>query len=137
MIRFVDDDDEPPVCIDDKTETGCQNVERDGMFGNDENVGIEHIAGAGCTRGSGYNGNMISLQEMKGCRAIQCLMKKEAGWQPEADDEDFELESEYFLSGIGDGSPDESSLSDLSAVRHGVVDILVSNLPEFVNVSPV
>jgi hypothetical protein len=64
---------------------------------------------------------------MKGCRAVQSLLTKDESWVPEPDDQDFELESNYFLTGVGDGSPDEAPLEDISPVRHGVDSIFISN----------
>jgi len=54
-------------------------------------------------------------------------LKKKPDWQPEEGDNDFELTSEYFLTGISDGSPDEDILRDLKPVRHGIEDVGVSN----------
>ena len=88
----------------------------------------EHLAGPGCVSHSGYSGHRISLAEMKGCRAIQCLVKKNANWTPEDDDQDFELEGDYFLSGIGEGSPDMTPLEDIKPVRHGVERIYINNI---------
>ena len=87
----------------------------------------EHIAGPGCVATAGYSGHRISLAEMKGCRAVQCLVKKDADWMPEDDDQDFEFEGAFFLTGFGDGSPDESPLEDINPVRHGVDNILTNN----------
>lgn len=42
---------------------------------------------------------------MKGCSTLQCLVKKAADWKPEGDDHDFELTSDYFLSGLGGYTP--------------------------------
>jgi len=45
---------------------------------------------------------------MKGCRAIQCLLPKAVvEWNPEEDDKDSELESAFFLTGVGYGSATE------------------------------
>ena len=87
----------------------------------------EHIAGTGCVSEAGYSGHRISVEEMKGCRAVQCLVKKGYDWIPEDDDEDFETEGAFFLTGIGDGSPDESPLEGIKPARHGVDSILISN----------
>ena len=57
-------------------------------------------------------------------------MRKQPQWQPEPDDQEFELNSNYFLSGIGDGSPDEAPLENLSPERHGVDSILVNNISD-------
>ena len=88
----------------------------------------EHIAGPGCVSQHGYSGCRISLEEMKGCRAVQCLVKKDADWMPEEDDKDFEVEGSYFLTGIGDGSPYAAPLENINPVRHDVEDISITNL---------
>lgn len=88
----------------------------------------EHIAGPGCSATSAYNGNRITVQEMKGCRIVRCLAKKKEGWQAEDDDQDFELESDYFLTGLGDGSPFEDTLRNIKPARHDVSEIEVYNL---------
>jgi hypothetical protein len=107
--------------------SGCQTLERPGLYGGDE-IGTEHLAGPGCISGQGYSGYQISVEEMKGCRVVQCLMKKTDEWEAEDDDQDFELESNYFLTGLGNGSPDESPLEDITPARHGVEDLLITNI---------
>jgi len=67
------------------------------------------------------------MSQTQGCRAIQVLLKKKPDWQPEAGDEDFELTSDYFLTGVGDGSTDVDPLLDLKPVRHGFEEVGVSN----------
>jgi hypothetical protein len=64
---------------------------------------------------------------MKGCRALQCLVLKEEGWEPENNDQDFELEGKHFLTGMGYGSPDEAPLENLKPVRHGVEEAWCNN----------
>jgi hypothetical protein len=64
---------------------------------------------------------------MKGCRALQCLVLKEEGWEPEDDDQDFELEEKHFLTGVEDGWPDEAPLENLKPVRHGVEEAWCNN----------
>lgn len=54
---------------------------------------------------------------MKGCRAIQCLVKKMSGCKPEDDDQGFEIRSDFFLAGTGDGSSSETPLP-LYPMRH-------------------
>jgi hypothetical protein len=78
----------------------------------------ENIGGPGCVDCRGYSGHRISLAEMKGCRAIQCLLMKTIDWKPEPDDQDFELDGRVFLTGVGDGSPDMAPLEIISPVRH-------------------
>lgn len=101
--------------------SGCQSVKRDGQ--NE----AEHVAGPGCSSGSGYSGHRISVEEMSGCRALQCLLKKDEDWEEEGDDQDYEREGMYFLTGLGDGSPDEAPAEDLKPVRHGVDEVWVYN----------
>jgi hypothetical protein len=113
--------------------SGCQAVERISDEGGGE-VKQEHVAGPGCSSGQGYNGYMISVEEMKGCRVVQCLAEKDEDWKPEEDDEEFEIESNYFLTGLGEGSPDEAPLDNISPPRHGVSDILINNLSDFMGV---
>jgi hypothetical protein len=52
--------------------SGCMKIEREGGE-------FEHVAGPGCVCGQGYSGHRILLEEMKGCRALQCLVLKEEG----------------------------------------------------------
>lgn len=87
----------------------------------------EHLAGPGCVSESGYTGHRISIAEMKGCRAVQCLLRKDASWKPEDDDQDFEIEGDYFLSGVGDGSPEEALLEDIQPARHGRSNVVIFN----------
>ena len=84
----------------------------------------EHLAGPGCVCLGGYSGHRISLAEMQGCQAFQCLVKKNADWMPEDDDQDFELEGDYFLSGISDTLSDYSA-RDIKYIRHGVEGLLI------------
>lgn len=91
----------------------------------------EHIAGTGCSSTQGYSGHRILLEEMEGCRAIQCLVTNKTPdypYESEEDDEDFERETAYFLTGIGDGSPDEAPLVHIQPPRHGVDQLWI--LPE-------
>ena len=112
------------ICGED---SGCAEYERPGLFGGDE-VGNQYVAGPGCVSRSGYSGYRISVEEMRGCRAVQCLMRKEEGWVEEEEYQDFEGESGYFLTGLGDGSPDETPLEDISPVGHAIADVWISNV---------
>ena len=101
--------------------SGCRVFDRGG--GRTE----EHLAGPGCVAYSGYSGHRISLAEMKGCRAVQCLVKKTASWMPEDDDQDFEIEGDYFLSGIRDDLPYTTpQLEFMESSRHGVQFLAMS-----------
>jgi hypothetical protein len=64
---------------------------------------------------------------MKGCGDVQCLVLKPPSWRTEPDDQQFEIESDYFLTGVGDGSPDGGPLGDITPVRHGVSELWISN----------
>lgn len=101
-------------------ESGCETLESGDREG-------EHIAGPGCVSTAGYSGHRISVEEMEGCRAVQALLEKGTGWKPEPDDQEFELEGDYFLTGIGDGSPDEAPLEDIKPARHGINEACISN----------
>lgn len=87
----------------------------------------EHIACVKCTNGHGFNGNRISAEEMRLCNTSQYIVKKVSDmqdlpeWTPEPDDEDFERESKYFLSGLADGTA-EVLEGDCAAYpeRHGL-----------------
>ena len=58
---------------------------------------------------------------------MQCLVKKDSNWEPELGDQDFELESEYFLTGIVDGSPDEAPLEKIMPFRHDIDIVIITN----------
>lgn len=92
----------------------------------------EHVACPGCYATGGYCGYRLSVEEMSGCRSLQALLKKDEDedWQVEADDQDFERTSNYFLTGISDGSPDESPAMDLKPLRHGVEEVWVFSISE-------
>lgn len=123
---FVDQHDVDDCGQDRVKDTGCYEVERP-LSWTVERLGREHIAGPGCCSSHGYSGCRISLEEMRGCRAVQCLAPKPADWEPEPDDEDFELEADCFLTGIGDGSPYVDALENLVPVRHKVDNLWISN----------
>ena len=110
--------------------SGCRSFQRE--EGEDE----EHVAGPGCYSGQGYCGYRLSLEEMSGCRALQCMIKKGEDWEVESDDQEFEKASNYFLTGVSDGSPDEALAMDLKPVRHGVEEVWVSNITYDSFVSP-
>ena len=58
---------------------------------------------------------------------MQALVRKTEGWEPEDDDEDFEIKSGYFLTGVGDGSPDYVPLEDIKPARHGIDSISIAS----------
>ena len=87
----------------------------------------EHIAGHNCISVRGYSGHRISLAEMKGCRAVQWLVRKDVDWMPESDDENFETEGNYVLTGIGDGPTPWMPLENSYPVRHGITGINIEH----------
>jgi hypothetical protein len=87
----------------------------------------EHIAGPDCEDTQGYKEHSISLDEMRTCTAVQCLMEKRSqtrdwisDWTPESDDEDFEAESNYFLSGLAHKCCSWEDDTNLAPERHDV-----------------
>jgi hypothetical protein len=97
-----------------------------GKYGADDEakgvslVGVEHIAGPKCLDDRGYNGHNIAVYEMKGSTTYQCLAFKSPDWEPESDDEEWEEESEVFLTGIGDRFPSrDMACPNVYPARHG------------------
>lgn len=39
---------------------------------------------------------------MRGCTTSQCLVFKDNSWEPQECDQDFELKSNYYLSGLSE-----------------------------------
>ncbi|OCK80677.1 hypothetical protein K432DRAFT_38253 [Lepidopterella palustris CBS 459.81] len=68
-------------------------------------LNYEHLAGPNCIHARGHNGCKITAAQMKGCDTIQCLVRKPPNWTPEPDDQDWELTSNYFLSGLSGHMP--------------------------------
>ena len=82
---------------------------------------LEHLAGPGCSHHRGYSGYRITAEQMKGCATAQCLVRKTAEWRPEPDDQSFELEGDFFLSGLSGLMPSSDVDSpEFWPVRHGV-----------------
>jgi hypothetical protein len=116
-----------PIDVDpgDSPETSLWEREK-GRHGTDESgqemrlVGVEHIAGPCCLDERGYKGHNISAEEMKGCTAYQCLAYKGSDWTPEPDDQEWERESECFLTGVGDRFPSrDMAFPNVYPPRHG------------------
>lgn len=61
---------------------------------------LEHVAGPSCQNIGGYNGNNISLEEMRGCQTVQVLLPKGKSWQSWPDDLEVEATSKFYLTGI-------------------------------------
>lgn len=85
----------------------------------------EHLAGPGhCWNSSGYSGFRITAAEMKGCATVQSLVDKSSEWWPQPDDQSFELNDYYFLSGLSGHMPSrDCGDPDFVPVRHGAEDL--------------
>ena len=96
----------------------------------------EHIAGHNCKDPQGYNGHHMSAEEMRTCNTVQCLIEKARQmrdwlpeWALELEDEDFERESKYFLSGLGDriGSWEDEGFCSPRRHNVGELDLALGN----------
>lgn len=92
-----------------KFKTGSAGILKESSM--DSDAFYEHVARTHCIASSGYNGNAISAEEMRYCNAVQYFSRydidhyhgRSRDWPPELDDEDFEREGKYHLTGLGDG----------------------------------
>ncbi|KAK5082014.1 hypothetical protein LTR05_007156 [Lithohypha guttulata] len=75
----------------------------------------EHIAGPECTNAAGYHGHRISVEEMAGITTAQalCFKIEDEEAMEESDDEAWERDTKWFLSGLGDVMPSRDC-SDLT-----------------------
>lgn len=93
----------------------------------------EHVSAApDCWASEGYHGMDISVEAMRGCNTAQCLVPKSTeDWDlfgPRADDEPFEIDGDYFLSGLTDHMRDkEDELLLVFPPRHGCSEPDVGN----------
>lgn len=69
---------------------------------------------------------------MRGCRVLQCLVRKGPDWTAASDDDDFEKTGDWFLSGLIDGMPAAETRFDNSArpARHGKASTNPQNVLE-------
>ncbi|CEL00786.1 hypothetical protein ASPCAL00382 [Aspergillus calidoustus] len=84
---------------------------------------IEHVAGPGCRFPGAFSGNQITVEEMRGCQTVQCLVPKVDDWEPAVDDHDFEKDSKYFLSGIATRACSRVEAISANPVRHEIDEI--------------
>lgn len=99
------------------------------------NGGWEHLAGPGCSHFEGYSGSRITAEEMTGCTTVQWLVYKTPTWEPDVNDQIFELRSQYFLTGLSTRMPSGDDVeSPFVPVRHGA-DALDPNTVTFGDVS--
>ncbi|KAK5133062.1 hypothetical protein LTR08_008267 [Meristemomyces frigidus] len=103
-----------------------------GYHADDEND-VEHIAGPSCEASDGYSGHKLSAEEARGCTTLQCLVRKPPAtaplrYQPEPEDEDFEREGGFFLSGLSDHMPSrDMDYPTVYPARHGCEDPQAEN----------
>ncbi|CAG9997005.1 unnamed protein product [Clonostachys byssicola] len=87
-------------------------------------VRLEHIAGPDCESESGYNGHLISVEEMRGCNTMQGLILKDPDWEPEDGDEEFERSGRYYLTGLQDANTNLDAYDSCTPTRHGCYSVL-------------
>ncbi|KXJ92058.1 hypothetical protein Micbo1qcDRAFT_204081 [Microdochium bolleyi] len=93
----------------------------------------EHIAGPDCSNDHGYNGHLISVDEMFHGHTAQFLASKilleESGsaWESAEDDLDFERDSACFLTGLSKAAPVTDDTIRVQPERHGVDQIESDN----------
>lgn len=112
-----------------------------GVSDRDSEDFIEHIAGPDCVSTAGYNGNKISVEEMRPCTTSQCVVDRKGEAHddiaeplpPEPDDEDFERGSKYFLTGLLEkcGSWEDIDNGSVYPPRHGFTDANPINVDGF------
>lgn len=135
-IGYVDTESKGTSSLTCRKGSGCITV-RHGPWSPPQIPWKEHVAGPGCASGLGYSGHRITVEEMRDVRKTQCLLEKGVDWEPEADDQDFELESNYFLTGIGKTRRVDPIVGriypiveNIRPVRHGVLALSTSNAPD-------
>ncbi|KAL2005539.1 hypothetical protein VTN00DRAFT_2750 [Thermoascus crustaceus] len=78
--------------------------------------------------GAGYDGSVISTEEMKGINTLRCLLQKPADFVPEEGDEDFERDSSCFLTDFAvHQGPYIYDSGTFNTVRHGVSEAKITN----------
>lgn len=89
----------------------------------------EHGPDVRSFQGHGYDGTRINAEEMSGCNIAQCLVPKSyrnyddlyvPRWEPESDDQNFERQGKFFLSGLSDNmrSRDSGWTQEFRLPRH-------------------
>ncbi|RWQ92608.1 hypothetical protein C8Q69DRAFT_83781 [Paecilomyces variotii] len=96
------------------------------MLGNegagDAHDGILHSPGAG------YDGSLISADEMKGVDNLRCLLRKPDDFTPEDGDEDFEKDATCFLTDVAaHRGPVIYRSGPFRTSRHGVTEAKITN----------
>lgn len=90
----------------------------------------EHIAGPNCVHYRGYSGHAISAEEMKYCTTMQFLVPYTRDshdpshhQQPEPDEEEFEKEGEYHLTGLGEECGSWEDDCSIYPARYGCYEV--------------
>jgi len=88
----------------------------------------EHVAGPNCVHPRGYKGHAISAEEMKHCNTMQFIVPygnefHQSNPSPESDDEDFEREGIYHLTGLGEGCGSWEDDCSVYPARHGCDEV--------------
>lgn len=98
---------------------------------NDEKAAsdtLEHLAGPACTSRVGYSGWRITVEEMQDRLQCQCLAAKSDDWQPESEDEEFEIKAKYcWLTGISKEPASDFEVEGFQPVRHGLAESDIDN----------
>lgn len=101
-----------------------KNVFQSNIPAFNKSRGYEHVAGPGCRNRDAYLGKYISVEEMRGCSTVQCILWKKPGSSARSDDFGFERESSYFLTGVAETMPSSGTLLDFYPVRYGADDYI-------------
>lgn len=90
----------------------------------------EHIAGPNCVHYGGYNGHAISAEEMKYCTTMQFIVPYHQDshdpnhhQQPEPDEEAFEREGIYHLTGLGNACGSWEDDCSIYPARYGCYEV--------------
>lgn len=90
----------------------------------------EHIAGPDCVDHHAYNGYAISAEEMKFCTTMQCIVLYDNEYHEsypnqwsEPDDEEFERQGVYHLTGLGDACGSWEDDCSVYPKRHGCYEV--------------
>ncbi|KAJ5511426.1 Major facilitator superfamily domain general substrate transporter [Penicillium expansum] len=81
---------------------------------------------------SGYSADAISPEEARGCRTAQFLMHKDSPrdqWQADELHEPWEINGDWSLSGICDGTPSrDTDIPTVWPMRNGIEDVEADNV---------
>ncbi|KAJ5371566.1 Major facilitator superfamily domain general substrate transporter [Penicillium concentricum] len=89
---------------------------------------------------SGYAADAISREEARGCRTAQFLVHKPTPrnqWQPDQIHEPWEINGDWYLSGICDGTPSRDSRDPtVWTIRNGTQDLEADNVKYVEHLGP-